>query len=243
MRGHPGGPDAVPSPNIWHWPETYEQENQAQDVHGDIWRTLRDICGPDVLDGIDLVDVGCGDGYHLPLFARTARTVTGVEPYPPLVARARRRIAALPGVSVLRGPAQRLPLPDACADLVHARTAYFFGPGCEPGLAEADRVLRPGGRIVIVDLDARHPPYGHWMRADTPHYDPGRVEDFFARHDFTRHRVTTTWCFPDRAALAAALRIEFSCPVAERALADTPGRELRVGYRIHTRRKPRGLLH
>lgn len=233
--------EAVPSPNIWHWPDVYEVENRAQDVHGDIWRVLRETCGADVLTG-DVVDVGCGDGFHLPMFAATARGVIGVEPYPPLVERARRRVAGLPNVRVLSGPAQRLPLPDASADVVHARTAYFFGPGCEPGLAEADRVLRPGGRLVIVDLDGQHAPYGDWLRADTPHYDPDGVHDFFARQGFSCHRVDTTWRFASRADLAAVLRIEFSRRVADRAIRQVDGLELTVRYRLHTRVRPRSLL-
>ena len=42
----------------------------------------------------------------------------------------------LPGVAVRVGAAQALPLPDASVDVAAARWAYFFGPGCEPGLAE-----------------------------------------------------------------------------------------------------------
>lgn len=236
------GAAIVPSPNIWHWPAVYEVENRAQDVDGDIWRALREERGADVLDGVDVVDVGCGDGFHLPLFAGTARSVAGVEPHPPLVERARRRVAGLPGVQVLAGTAQRLPLPDASADLVHARTAYFFGPGCEPGLAEADRVLRPGGALVIVDLDGLHAPYGDWLRADIPHYDPEGVADFFARQGFSCRRVRTTWRFESRASLAAALRIEFSRHVADRAVAEVSGLEIPVGYRLHVRPKPTGLL-
>lgn len=242
-RSGPAGPiEPVPSPNIWRWPDVYEMENRAQDVHGDIWRTLREVCGSEVLTGIDLVDVGCGDGFHLPFFAATARSVLGVEPHPPLVERARRRVAEMPGVQVLVGGAQRLPVPDASVDLVHARTAYFFGPGCEPGLADADRVLRPGGTLAIVDLDGRCSPYGDWMRADIPHYNPDRVEDFFSRQGFSCHRVATTWRFADRASLAAALRIEFSRSVADRALAAVVGLSIPVGYRLHVRRKPVGLL-
>lgn len=242
-RGRPAERiEAVPSPNIWRWPELYEVENRAQDVDGDIWRALREVCGPEVLTGVDLVDVGCGDGFHLPFFAATARSVLGVEPHPPLVERARRRTAGLPGVQVLAGGAQRLPLPDASVDLVHARTAYFFGPGCEPGLAEAERVLRPGGTLVIVDLDGHRAPYGDWLRADVPHYDPDGVEGFFARLGFSCRRIDTTWRFDDRDSLAAVLRIEFARRIADRALAEVADLSFTVGYRLHVRRKPVGLL-
>jgi SAM-dependent methyltransferase len=223
----------IPSPNVWNWPEVYAQENAAQDADGAIWAALREDAP---WAGADVVDVGCGDGFHLPVFADGAASVVGVEPYAPLVARARAR-----GLRVLRGGAAALPLPDASADLVHARTAYFFGPGCEPGLAEAERVLRPGGALAIVDLDATAGPYGDWMRADIPHYDPVGAERFFARRGFSTRRIPTRWVFDDRAVLEAVLRIEFSRAVAERAIAQVPGREIPVRYRLHVRRTPAGL--
>jgi SAM-dependent methyltransferase len=223
---------AIPSPNIWNWPEVYERENRAQDPEGEIWAALRDAVP---WAGADVLDVGCGDGFHLPVFAEDAASVTGVEPHAGLVERARARTAGR--AAVLRAGAAALPLPDAGIDLVHARTAYFFGPGCEPGLAEAQRVLRPGGAIAIVDLDATAEPYGRWMRADLPRYDPARVEAFFDRHGFTLRRVPTVWRFPDRATLEAVLRIEFSGAVAERAVAETRGLSIPVRYRLHVRRK------
>ena len=229
----------VPSPNIWRWPDVYEVENRAQDAAGAVWDVLREQCD---WAGRDVVDVGCGDGFHLPLFAETARSVVGVEPHPPLVRRAERRVAGLPGVRVLTGTAELLPLPSASADLVHARTAYFFGRGAEPGMAEADRVLRPGGALAVVDLDVTCPPYGEWMRADLPRYDPVDVDRFFAEQGFTCRRVPTEWRFDCRADLEAVLRIEFSARVAERAIAATLGLTVPVGYRVHVRRWPRGLL-
>jgi SAM-dependent methyltransferase len=237
--GPDAGPAPVPSPNIWHWPEIYQRENQAQDAAGAIWAALREAVD---WAGADVVDIGCGDGFHLPLFAATARRVVGVEPYPPLVLRALERVAGLPGVRVVEAGAERVPLPDHSVDLVHARTAYFFGPGCEPGLREADRLLRPGGLLAVVDLDAGRPPYGDWMRADLPRYDPAAVERFFQRHGFALRRVDTEWRFPDRVTLEAVLGIEFSAPVARRAIAATRGLSLPVGYRLHTRRAPGRLL-
>ncbi len=221
----------IPSPNIWRWPDVYERENAAQDAEGAIWAALSQEVP---WAGRDVLDVGCGDGYHLRFFDE-ARSVTGVEPYAALVRRARER-----GLPVLAGSAEALPVADASVDLVHARTAYFFGAGCEPGLAEARRVLRPGGAIAIVDLDATAAPYGDWMRADIPHYDPVAAERFFVRHGFSLRRIPTSWRFPDRATCEAVLRIEFSPATARRALAATPGVTIRVGYRLHVWRAPAG---
>ncbi|WP_209648371.1 class I SAM-dependent methyltransferase [Kibdelosporangium banguiense] len=232
--------DVVPSPNIWHWPEIYETENRAQDADGEIWRVLAERCD---WTGRDVLDLGCGDGFHLPRFAETARSVVGVEPHQPLVRRARGRVSDLPAVEVVGGSAQQIPVADASIDVVHARTAYFFGPGCEPGLEEVDRVLRPGGVLAIVDLDGGTPPYGGWLRADLPKYDPVKIEKFFAEAGFDSRAVATRWRFEDRESLEAVLRIEFSAPVARRAVAEVTGLSIPVGYRVRTRSKPTGLVH
>jgi SAM-dependent methyltransferase len=231
-----GHASSLPSPNIWNWPEVYERENLAADADGALWVALAARID---WSGADVVDIGCGDGFHLPRFAQLARSVVGVEPHPPLVQRAGRRIRGLPRVRVLAGCAQQLPLPDASADLVHARIAYFFGPGCERGLGEARRVLRPGGTMVIIDLDGTHAPYGEWLCAAAPRYRPAAVEAFFADQGFDCHRVDTVWRFSDRGDLERALRIEFTAEVAARAIAQTPGLTIPVRYRLHLRREPR----
>ncbi len=231
--------EVLPSPNIWRWPDVYELENRAQDPEGVVWDVLRAQCD---WAALDVVDVGCGDGFHLPVFAATARGVIGVEPHPPLVRRARDRVAGLTNVRVVAGSAERLPLPDRSADVVHARTAYFFGRGAEPGIGEAERVLRPGGALTIVDLDVTYPPYGDWMRADLHRYDPVDVERFFGELGFSCHKVVTQWRFEHRADLEAVLGIEFSARVAGRAIAATPGLTVSVGYRVHVRRKPARLV-
>ncbi|GAB3504501.1 class I SAM-dependent methyltransferase [Amycolatopsis cihanbeyliensis] len=237
--------DVLPSPNIWYHPDAYELENRVQDADQAIWRVLRRECD---WAGKDVLDIGCGDGFHLARFAETARSVVGVEPHGPLVERAARRVAAVSGVTVRRGTAARLPLSPASVDLVHARTAYFFGPGCGPGLRAAERALRRGGTLAIVDLDVGRGPYGDWMRADLPGYDPAAVDRFFAEAGFRCLRVDTRWRFPDRKAVETVLRIEFSAPVAERAIAQVLRMNqkacgelvLPVGYRVLLRPKRAG---
>jgi SAM-dependent methyltransferase len=117
-------------------------------------------------------------------------------------------------------------------------------------LREVDRILRPGGALAIVDLDATAEPYGRWMLADLPHYDPVAVENFFARNGFRFRRVVTRWQFACRAELESVLKIEFSPEIAARAIEDVlrvnaggdGGYTLPVGYRVHVREKPTGLV-
>jgi len=188
-------------------------------------------------DGLDVLDLGCGTGYHLPLFAATARSVTGVEPHPDLAAIARRRTRRLPGVSVLSGVAQQVPLPSASVDVVHARWAYFFGPGCEPGLAELSRVVRRGGTALVIDNDGSRSTFGAWFRHGYPHLDPPEVvERFWSTRGWTRVPVDMGWRFETRADLEAVARIELPGPVAEEVLRVHSGTEVDYAVNLWWRR-------
>jgi SAM-dependent methyltransferase len=212
-------PDVRPSPNIWHNPEVYEVENRGVDRAGVLWAAMR--ARADWSDR-DVLDVGCGTGFHLPHFAETARTVTGVEPNDALAAIARRRVRRLPAVSVLTGVAARLPLPDASVDVVHARWAYFFGPGCEPGLAELDRVVRRGGTAYVIDNDPERSTFGRWFRRGFPEVDPAAVERFWTSRGWDRDRLEIAWTFDSREDFEAVVRIELPTAVAESVLAEHP---------------------
>ncbi|MUL41866.1 class I SAM-dependent methyltransferase [Streptomonospora sp. PA3] len=181
--------------------------------------------------GAHVLDIGCGGGYHLPRFAREAARVTGVEPHRGLARAARQRTAGTPGVEVRTGVAQRLPVPDASVDVAHARLAYFFGPGCEPGLAELRRVVRRGGVAFIIDNDATRSTFGGWFRRSLPGYDPERVERFWFRQGFARTPLTMRWRFRSRADFEAVVRIELSPTVADEVIAEHTG--LEVDYAVN----------
>lgn len=181
--------------------------------------------------GRDVLDVGCGSGFHLPRFADTAASVTGVEPHPDLVAIARRRTRSRTNVSVLAGSAQDLPLPPSSVDVVHARWAYFFGPGCEPGLAELERVVRRGGTAFVIDNDPTCSTFGSWFRRGYPMVEPETVERFWSVRGWTRTEVDIGWSFSSRADLEAVVRIEFAPALADEILADHAGTE--VDYAVN----------
>ncbi len=217
-----------PSPNIWNTPELYELENLAADPHGRVAAAMREIAD---WTGRTVLDIGCGTGFHLPLWAASAMRVVGVEPHPPLAALARRRTKKLEHVTVLRGMAESLPVPDASVDVAHARWAYFFGPGSEPGLRELDRVVRRGGTAFVIDNDATTSTFGGWFRRGYPEVDPVAVETFWSLHGWQRRQVDMGWSFGSRADLEAVVRIELPPAAAEEALASHTGTD--VDYAVN----------
>jgi hypothetical protein len=96
--------------------------------------------------------------------------------------------------------------------------------------------------LAIVDPDGTAAPYGRWLCDDVRGYDPVAVQRFFDDQGFSTERIRTVWRFERRADLEAVLRIEFAAKVAERAIAETAGTEIPVGYRLHVRRKPTGII-
>ena len=224
-------PGAIPSPNIWNHPQVYEIENRAVDRAGAITSLMQSMAP---WEGRDLLDIGCGTGFHLPMFAAKAATVTGVEPHGDLAAIARRRVRRIGNASVVHASAESLPLPDASVDVMHARWAYFFGPGCEPGLVELDRVMRDGGRAFVIDNDPTRSTFGGWFRRGYPEVDPVAVERFWSTHGWTRTPVDMGWRFGSRADLEAVVRIELPTAVAEAVLAEhwAGGGGLEVDYAV-----------
>jgi ubiquinone/menaquinone biosynthesis C-methylase UbiE len=231
MTGLPRG--AVRSPNIWEHPATYELENRAVDRDGVLEQAMESVAS---WSGREVLDLGCGTGFHLPRFAATAMRVYGVEPHPALLRLAARRTRALANVTLLSGTAQAVPLPDASVDVAHARWAYFFGPGCEPGLRELARVVRRGGTAFVIDNDATRSTFGRWFRRGYPRIDPVAVERFWASHGWTRVALDIDWRFDSRADLEAVVRIEFTPEVADAILAEHPGTTVDYAVNLFWRR-------
>ncbi|WIG58079.1 MAG: Methyltransferase type 11 [Ktedonobacterales bacterium] len=114
------------------------------------WRTWQRLVIPH-LRGHDVLEVGCGIGTLVADMVRAGYVCTAVDRSPQMVAatRARLRRHGLSTTSVFEADVRQLPFAGASFDSVVSTfpTDYIFDPAA---LSEITRVLRPGGRLVIV---------------------------------------------------------------------------------------------
>ena len=104
--------------------------------------TVLDRCA--VSEGTRLLDVGCGSGFALRLAADRGAAVAGLDASSALLDIARART---PDADLRLGDMYALPWSDATFDVVTSFNSIWAG--CEPAVAEATRVLRPGGMFAM----------------------------------------------------------------------------------------------
>lgn len=140
--------------------DLYEREAHAWwDPHSHAFRSLHAVnalrrelfaewFGPR-MDGRTVVDLGCGGGLLAAWFADAGARVAGIDLSPGSARAASDHVAGL----YARGDAERAPFGDACADVVVLADVLEHVPRPAAVLAEAARVLRPGGACFVSTLN------------------------------------------------------------------------------------------
>lgn len=114
-------------------------------------RLVLETLGP--VDGLDVLDVGCGDGVLACMLTRRGSRVKGRDADARMLAAARARMRAeRVALDFIQGRAEALPFPDGAFDRVVAVTVLCFVHEPDRAAAEMPRVLKPGGRLVIGEL-------------------------------------------------------------------------------------------
>lgn len=123
------------------------------------------------------LDIGCGPGLTTEALAHAVGdrgSVLGVDIAPAMLGIAQRRCAAFPSVSFGMADVTRLPYADGSFDVALASQVYEYVDDIDHALRELARVIRPGGRVVLVDTD--------WESAVWASHDDARMR-----------RVLETW--------------------------------------------------
>ena len=187
----------------------------------------------DVRAGDDLLDIACGSGLAVELARARGATVAGIDASPRLVAIARDRVA---DADVRVGDMAALPWPDDSFDVVTSFRGLWATT--REALAEARRVLRPGGRISVTTWGHVKASSGLWaltpltlatsekVRAQAEMKSlgrPGVGEEILAEAGFVgvrRHSVPFAWEFPDPETYARMLASTGPANEASQAVGD-----------------------
>lgn len=97
-------------------------------------------------------DLGCGTGQFSALVAPYVSRVVAVDASAEMLGAARTRLASASNVDVRRGTLEALPIEDAQLDIAVLALVLHHVPDPGRAIAEAARVLAPGGRVLIVDM-------------------------------------------------------------------------------------------
>jgi SAM-dependent methyltransferase len=97
-------------------------------------------------------DLGCGTGPLLPLLSSSVRQVIGVDGSDEMLAAARARTGHLANVDLRLGSLEALPIDAGTLDAAVMMLVLHHLPSPAAALSEASRVLKPGGRLLVVDM-------------------------------------------------------------------------------------------
>ena len=145
------------------------------------------LLDPDAIVG----DLGCGTGHLSAMVAPHVARVVAVDGSAEMLAAARQRTHGLANVELHHGDLEQLPLDTGMLDVATLSLALHYVADPERAVAEAARVVRPGGRLVVLDMmpherDDLQQRMGHVWRG----FAESQVQAWFATAGLERVRYT-----------------------------------------------------
>jgi ArsR family transcriptional regulator len=137
-------------------------DERRQIVPGRSWAAWARALGH-LLPELEIADLGCGEGYLTIEASRFAKRVVAVDRSEAVLERAREsaKRRRVKNVEWTRGELEQLPLTDASVDVALLSQALHHAADPATALAEAVRIVRPGGRVLLLEL-RRHEE--EWVR-------------------------------------------------------------------------------
>lgn len=135
------------------WARRIEAVYEIEDAV-DRRRIVRDALA--AVPGERIADVGCGPGFYCAELAEDVGpegSVAGVDESAAMLELARRRCAGVPTIELRQGDATAVPLADASADAAISVQVQEYVEDVGAALAELHRIVRPGGRVLVFDID------------------------------------------------------------------------------------------
>ncbi|HEY6403181.1 MAG TPA: class I SAM-dependent methyltransferase [Blastocatellia bacterium] len=134
---------------------------------------------PERGDGLRLLDVGCGTGYHLARYRERGFEIAGIDGSEEMLKQAR---AAIPGINFKQGDAESLPFESESFDFALCIEVLRYLPGIDQCVREIARVLKPGGAALVTaapPLQANLYPLVNRISAAVKIGDLTRLKQFF----------------------------------------------------------------
>lgn len=160
---------------------TYDRRYDRNSYTG-VEQALREFIGNRA--GLRILEVGCGTGHWLAILQGRGMHVAGLDFSAGMLGQSQMRH---PGIPLVQGTAERLPWPAESFDRLFCINALHHFPDKPAFLAEARRLLRPEGKILIVGLDP-HRAVDYWFVYD---YFPESFE--IDRQRFPAASSLRTW--------------------------------------------------
>jgi ubiquinone/menaquinone biosynthesis C-methylase UbiE len=138
--------------------------NAGDEVHRWCIQQYLGVLADDRVEGRDLLEVGCGrgGGAAAVMSYSRPRTLAAIDLSAAAIAMARERIR-MPGLTFLKGSADRIPFPDGSFDgVLNVESSHCY-PDVPAFLSEVRRVLKPGGRLYWTDF-RKQSGYGLWKK-------------------------------------------------------------------------------